>query len=371
MRELRDIVEAWSSIRRRNGRAVLATIVEVSGSTYRRPGARMLLGDAGETVGLLSGGCLEGDLAERARRVLDSNRAGTVVYDMTGQEDLVWGLGLGCAGTVHVLLEPLPALSRPDPVDVLREVLEQRRPVALATVCASGDAARVAVGAHVSADAGSTGDDELDRAVRRDLAVSDGATAARLQRYETAAGEHRVLLESVRPPLPLLILGGGPDALPLVRLARELGWYVTVVDHRPSYARSENFPEADAVLLSSPEDPLGKVEVDERTVAVVMTHKFLHDVELLRRLLASPLAYLGLLGPGTRTAELWKTLREQGVEPSAGQLARVHAPVGLDVGAEAPEQIALSIVAEILAVVAGREGGFLRDREAPLHERPS
>lgn len=364
MREARDILDAWDAIRRRGGHAVLATIVEVSGSTYRRPGARMLLGDDGSAVGLLSGGCLEGDLVERSRAVLDSGSAVTIVYDMTGRDELVWGLGLGCAGKVHVLLEPLPARLSPDPLQLLRQAIEQRRDGSVATVYHSADPARVPVGARVGCESGSTGDGLLDRRIRSDLPVR--VTASR--RYATPSGSFDVLLESIAPPQPLVILGGGPDALPLVRLAKQLGWHVTVIDHRPSFARAANFPGADRVMLSGHEDPLAGVAPDEHAAAVVMTHKFLHDVELLERLLASPVRYIGLLGPKARTGQLLGALAERGIEPDAERLACVFGPVGLDLGAETPEEIALSILAEIRAVLGGRRGGFLRERDAPLHE---
>jgi len=364
MREARDILDAWDAIRGRGGRAVLATIVEVSGSTYRRPGARMLLGDDGSAVGLLSGGCLEGDLAERARAVLDRGEATTVVYDMTGRDELVWGLGLGCAGKVHVLLEPLPAPSAPDVPELLRRAVERREAVSLATVYRSSAPAGAPVGARIAPGSGSTGDEELDSRLSAELP----APRTVVRRYATAAGDYDVLLESIPPPLPLLILGGGPDALPLVRLARELGWHVTVVDHRPSFARAANFPFADRVVRSDRENPLGGLPLDEATVAVVMTHQFLHDVELLQRLLASPVRYIGLLGPRARAEQLVAALGERGIAPPSERLECVFGPVGLDLGAETPEEIALSIAAEIRAVLGGRRGGFLRQRDEPLHE---
>ncbi|MEN8185318.1 MAG: XdhC family protein, partial [Myxococcota bacterium] len=178
----------------------------------------------------------------------------------------------------------------------------------------------------------------------------------------------RVLVEAIRPPVSLLVLGAGPDAVPVVRLANELGWDVTVVDGRPAYARAEHFPGARAVLLAAPEAVADRVEVDSDSVVLVMTHHYLHDRELLRWLIATPARYVGVLGPRQRTLDLVHDLRDQSALPTDDVLARLHAPAGLDLGSEGVEEIALSILAEIQAVLAGRRGGPLRERKGPIHD---
>jgi xanthine/CO dehydrogenase XdhC/CoxF family maturation factor len=375
MKEVAEILEAWDALAREGRRAVLATIVQVSGSTYRRAGARMLIDAAGKPSGLLSGGCLEGDLAERARDVLADGRPHTVLYDMTTEEDLVWGLGLGCAGKVRVLLEPLPEPEGHGHLHLLRAAVEQRRPGALATVFGGTHLGRH-LGLHPDGDLhGSLGHPAADRAAAADLrslvasiVERHESPAPRNTRYASADGELEVLVEPLMPPLPLVLFGAGPDAVPVVRLARHLGWHVTVVDHRPAFASADRFPEADAVVLAHPAEITSRLDLGPHTAAVVMTHKYLHDIELLRHLLPLTLRYLGLLGPKTRSRRLLDELEQQGTRPCDELHPRIHGPVGLDVGAETPEEIALSMLAEIQAVRTRRRGGFLSEREGPLHD---
>jgi xanthine/CO dehydrogenase XdhC/CoxF family maturation factor len=176
------------------------------------------------------------------------------------------------------------------------------------------------------------------------------------------------LLESVAPPTALVIFGAGDDAQPLARLARELGWHVTIADPRAAFATRERFPSVDAVIVGRADELVNKVMLDADSVAVVMTHHYVHDVPLLRALLKRPLAYLGLLGPKKRAEKILEDFTREGVTISADERARLHAPVGLDLGADTPEQVALSIVAEIQAVIARRDGRPLRDRTGPIHE---
>jgi xanthine/CO dehydrogenase XdhC/CoxF family maturation factor len=377
VKELRQILEALDALAAEGRRGVLATIVEVTGSTYRRPGARMLIDGDGNATGLLSGGCLEGDLAERARAVLEDGRPRTVRYDMSTQEDLVWGLGLGCAGTVRVLLERVEGPADPFPA-FLAGCAEARRCGAIATVFGAGEDDSI-LGRHLWADAdgsihGSLGDASLGEAVTPDL--REALAAARHdrprwsdRRYDVEGRVSEVLLESLVPPPRVVLFGGGADAVPLTRMANGLGWHVTVVDHRPAFAVRDRFPQADAVVLAAPGDLEARLDLGTHSVAVVMTHKYLHDVELLRVLLRIPLRYLGLLGPKARAERLLSELAEQGVQPVEGLDGRIHGPVGLDIGAETPEEIALSAVAEIQAVLTGRRGGFLSERDGPLHDR--
>ncbi len=370
MRELREILAAWERTRSAGGRAVLATIVDASGSTYRRPGARMLIPERGDPVGLLSGGCLEGDLAERAAAVPASGKPRCVVYDMTSQDDLVWGLGLGCAGKLHVLLEPLPGPAEAY-LAFLARCHAERAQGAVATLIESADPGRVGRRRTLDAaggTAGSLGAAALDESCADLLAAARDRGITRLHAPGGIAAGVRVLIEGVVPPPALVVFGAGPDAVPVVRLAGELGWHVTVVDHRAAFAVAARFPEAAAVVCCDPAEVPRRVAFDAASAALVMTHKFLHDVELARVLLPSAARYVGFLGPRAHTEQLLLELRRQGLRPTPDQLARVHGPVGLDIGAETPEEIALSAIAEIRAALLGRRGGPLRDRVGPLHE---
>jgi xanthine/CO dehydrogenase XdhC/CoxF family maturation factor len=186
--------------------------------------------------------------------------------------------------------------------------------------------------------------------------------------YPLPTGKAVVFIEVIQPPVPLMIFGAGHDAVPLVRLAQELGWYVTVVDSRKVETTRERFSSADEVILSRPESIGNCIHINNRTMAVVMTHNYLHDLEILKTLLFSPVRYLGILGPKSRTEKLLQDLQEQGIIPSENQLQRLYSPVGLNIGADTPEEIALSIVAEIQAVITNQSGGLLRNKLGPIHD---
>jgi xanthine/CO dehydrogenase XdhC/CoxF family maturation factor len=361
MRGLIPIVEACEAAVTSGRRGVLATVVRVAGSAYRRPGARMFLVEGGSPVGLVSGGCLEEDLAERAAGVLDTGQPRTVVYDMRSPDDIVWGLGLGCNGEVRVLLERIEPPELPAYLRLVRECERRRETAVVATVferwgevdLESGQ--RFLIAGEASA-ASSPPASEAGRRLMEDAVGvwTEGRTAVR--RYDTDAGGAEVLLEYLAPTPRLLLFGAGDDARPVVRMARELGWRVSVCDHRPAYAAAERFPEADEVR---PAD----LPVDRWTAVVVMTHHFLNDRAILPRLLSTAAPYIGLLGPKKRAENLLA-----GVADDTASADRVFGPVGLDIGSETPEEIALSLLAEIQAVFAGRSGGSLRARDRPLHD---
>ena len=376
MKELRDILGALAALRARGEQAALATVVRVRGSTYRHEGARLLIHPDGSTTGSISGGCLEGDAAEVAREVIRTGQPRLVTYDLMSDDDTVWGLGLGCNGVIDVFIEsvsqaPAAPEDRVDLVAVFRDAVERRRTVALATVVAAPPGGP-ALGARAVVSErgevrGSLGDAALDARVsavaRAQIHTGETSTVP----MEMAGGSGEVFIEVLEPPLPLLVCGAGHDARPLVRLARELGWAVTVADRRPAYATPERFPEADRVVVVEDDEIPQKVRIDGQTFAVVMTHNYLHDLAILKGLLHTPARYIGILGPRARTEKLLAELEKAGARVGGAQRARLYGPVGLDVGAEAPEEIALSILTEILAVRRGRPVASLRDRRGPIH----
>jgi xanthine dehydrogenase accessory factor len=371
MKEVRDILGALAALRTRGEPAALATIIRVRGSTYRREGARLLIRPDGTTVGSLSGGCLEGDVVEAAQEVLRTGRARVLTYDLTADDDAVWGLGLGCNGMIEVFVEPVRAQGGLDVAALLQDAIDRRRSAALATVIAAPPGP-IEVGARVFVPEdgqveGSLGDPVVDArvvtAARSQLAAETTAAVP----LDLPGGRGELFVEVVRPPLPLLVCGAGHDALPLVRLAHELGWWVMVADSRPAFATQERFPEADEVFLVEDREVARAVRIDRRTFAVVMTHNYLHDREILRGLLATPARYIGLLGPRARTEKLLAELEKDGIVLDEAHRGRLYGPVGLDTGADAPEEIALSITSEILAVRNGRATASLRDRRGPIH----
>ena len=338
MKELQLILDTLERNPRQG--AALATLVEVEGSSYRRPGARKLVLEDGTTVGMISGGCLEQDVVERARRTLASGQSQSVVYDTTQDNDLIWGVGLGCQGIIRILIEKLPPA--PQWVAQLRANFRDRRATELIVIH------RSAVGrSEAEADAHGTFLASQRPGIR-------GAE-------DSPAG---VFCERVPPPAALMIFGAGDDAIPLVRMAHEVGWHVSVCDSRAPYASRARFPDAQALIVVAAADAANRVPLDARIYAVVMTHRYTEDVTLLRWLLAQPLAYLGVLGPRRRTARILSELGEPGAPATCEHL---YAPIGLDIGGSTPENVAISILAELQAVQSERAANHLRARTRPIH----
>jgi xanthine dehydrogenase accessory factor len=368
MKELREILKAYRSLEQQGKQTALATVVAVSGSSYRRPGARMLMTIDGPVAGGVSGGCLETDVFQRACLVMEQGKADLVTYDTTEDGDIVFGVGLGCRGVIQILIEPLLG-PRPD-FKFLAGLIEQRERGVCAMVFRSEDNSVARIGERLLlSEAGDIhnglNDSELARRVLADAQSALTSGKSRTKEYAVADGSVEVWIETLLPPQSLVIFGAGHDAPPLVRLAKELGWHVSVVDPRPAYATAARFPQADAVHAVPLQEALSQVTIDARTAVVLLTHNYPQDLTLLEQLLPRPLAYLGVLGPKRRTERLLGDL------PAAlrtdEDLANLHSPVGLDIGADSPELIALSILAEIQAVTAGRPGGFLRERPGPIY----
>ena len=335
MHETHRIAERLDT--RGNFPCALVTLVAVSGSSYRRPGARLLIESDGSRVGSISGGCLEADVIARAARVRATGAAEVVVYDTTSENDLVWGVGLGCHGVVHLLVERIDVA--PDWAATLRRNAAQNRATPLRTVWTSPGP----------------------------LPLGTSLAKAPLE----GAGEIRVFEERVPPPTPLVVFGAGDDVQPLVRFARELGWHITVADPRPDFVTPGRFPAADRLVTSPAADLVAAVDPPANAVAVVMTHHYVHDLPMLGALFERDLAYLGLLGPKKRAARIVGDLQRSGTTVTDSQVRRLHAPVGLDLGADGPAEVALSIVAEIQAALAGRNAQSLRHRDTPIHEPSS
>jgi len=371
VRDLRELLAAFERLRERGEHGALVTVVRVLGSAYRRPGARMLVAKDGSRVGLVSGGCLEADLAERARPVLETGRPILVTYDARQDEDLIFGLGLGCEGMIEVLIERVPERQDGGHLALVSRCLIEREPLALATVFRSGGHVPLAARFWRVAGEAGTADFEDDRLVEmlgRKASAVLSSQRHRSVTLETPQGPVEALVEALLPASQLVLLGGGPDAEPVARLAAQLGFEVTVVDHRAALARAERFPAASRVVVCEPGRLLETLDLDPDAAVLVMSHAFAHDLGYLRQILGRHRGYLGVLGPRRRTDRILDELAKQGMMLSAEQRARLHAPVGLDIGAETPDEIAVSILAEIQAELTGRAGGRLRDRSAPIHD---
>lgn len=366
MKELRDILARLRGMAERREPAWLATVVRVQGSAYRQPGARLLLGPEGPSQGSVSGGCLEGDLWARVQREPEAGPR-LVRYDLRSEQDLLWGSGMGCSGEIEVLVERLALEPWPEWAGFVESCFASRRKGLLVTVLAAQGPTALVPGTRVC----------LDRAAR-----AGAGLASALQDVEAAQRvglpfERRVTLDGatldllVEPILPapaLWIFGASDDARPLVALARALGWRVGLVDHRPAFARRERFPDADDVQAGPPAEIVPGLRLDDRSAALLMTHDYARDGQALRALWPTAAFYVGLMGARQRGAQL---LAECGHSPEAARARGVFAPVGLDVGGESPESVALAVLAEIQAALVGRDGGHLRDKPGPIHRLPA
>ncbi|MBZ4418371.1 XdhC/CoxI family protein [Myxococcus sp. RHSTA-1-4] len=359
---MKDLDAILRARQRARGPLVLATVVAVSGSSYRKPGARMLMGEEGWLAGGVSGGCLEADIVRKAF-FWTSTGPRLLRYDSTGdnaEDEGGLSFALGCNGVVDVLLERFEA----GPADALTFADEARRAGRRAVVATVYRGPACAAGSRLLMGEDGTEAGDLSGALRD--AVREAAREA-LEAGHTWSGPcggADVLVEVVEPPHPLVIFGSGFDVAPVVTQAAGLGWHVTVVADRPAETLRRRFPLAHAVVSAKARDAADAVPLSPRTLAVLMTHSLPQDRELLPRLLPRTLRYLGVLGPRARTERL---LAEMSPAPTPAQLDKLHAPMGLDVGAEGAEEIALSVIAELQAVVSDRDGGKLRERRAPIH----
>ncbi len=369
MKEMQEILKKISNLAP-GEKAILATVVDVVGSGYRRPGARMLIDENGYSIGTVSGGCLEADVLERAKKVLETGEPTVITYDTTKDENSVFGLNMGCRGIVRILLENF------DKENILHRSfllsLETRKSQFIGTMISSNTDFFIG-GRIFYSDFDQFYFQNLPHKVEdfKDL-KSDCENfykqngSPEIRRYNLEENEFEIFFENINPPLNLLLFGAGYDALPLMTFAKEIGWRVTAIDHRAAFADKNRLPEADEIIVSNSEDLDERIFHDENSVAVIMTHNYDRDREILRRLLHSKCKYVGALGPKKRAERL---LEEIGEDFKPEQLEKLHAPVGLDIGADSPETIALSIVAEIQAVLANRKGGFLREKRGSIYDR--
>ncbi len=336
--------------------AALATVIRIRGSAYRRPGAKMVIADDGAMAGSVSGGCLEADVREVALTVLKSGAPRLLHYETGGDDQTPFGLGLGCNGAVDIFVQ---LASAPHALETARRVTTQLQgdlPFTLSTIIEEvGRGRSVIVGAD-GKQAGSTGDAPLDRAIAAH--ARDLLAAGTSQLHDV--GSLQVFTEVLLPPPTLLILGAGEDSRPLAAFAADAGFRVTVVDHRPAYLAANHYPTGTRLIEARPDARPSDLPLGPRTYAVVKTHSLVHDRDWVRQLLGSEVPYIGVLGPHARVDDLLQQIGAQGSE-------RVFGPVGLDLGGEGPEQVALSITAELLAVWSGREPRHLREKEGVIH----
>ncbi|MFB9862001.1 XdhC family protein [Rufibacter immobilis] len=375
MKEIQDIVRAFAQHEKAGKQTALATVVHVEGSSYRRPGARMLVSEDGQLTGAISGGCLEGDALRKARLAMAQGKPSLVKYDTMDDDDAKLGVGLGCNGIIHILIEPIDTTQPNHPLALLQKVLERRQTAVVVTLFSLQDRKAPQPGTCLLHLPHHQNCQPFQHFLSPDLLaqlephVLQAAAQEVSQTVELEEQEQTftAFVEVLKPAPALVICGAGNDVLPLVHLAQVLGWHTTVVDGRANYATAERFPTAQQVIVSKPEHVLSQVAVDQHTVFLLLTHNYNYDIAMLRQLLPLQLKYVGVLGPKKKTERLLEELQQEGMYLDSEQRQSLFGPVGLDIGAETSEEIALSILAEIKAVFAQRGGGNLREKALPIH----
>jgi xanthine dehydrogenase accessory factor len=356
MQEHGRMMASWKDA---GGVCVLATVVGTRGSSYRSPGARMLILPGGSRIGAVSGGCLEGELCRRAHWWTSESPAVLKTFDTSTQEDNE-GFGLGCGGGIDLLLERLPSEpTATHPLLAQERVTESREAAAVAVVLEATTASGLRVGERFARE-NAQQYPEIGALLQRSVEI--GYSSAAELREGSLAG-CRVFFESLTPPVQVVVCGAGTDAQPVVAQAAALGWSVVVLDQRADFARAARFPDAARVIVAKDAAAFDGLRLDARTAAIVMSHSFAQDTFFLESLLQQLVRYVGVLGSRRRTLDLLARLGCDAMPPD------LHAPAGLDIGAETPEQIALSILSEVQATFANRPGGALRERDGSIHGR--
>lgn len=372
VKEIHDIVDAFDQAQKLGKQAALATVVHVDGSSYRRPGARMLITEDGHLTGAISGGCLERDALRKALLVMMERKSRLVTYNTNDEDDAKLGMGLGCNGIIQVLIEPIDVADPNNPIRLLKATLSDRQDSVLVTLFSLRNKLDTQYGTcmQFSEDGSVSG----NAPVLKDILKTEAKLAllnksSSFKNYVTGNYYQTAFIELIKPPIRVVIIGAGNDAIPMVRMADILGWETMVVDGRPDYAKKERFGSACQVVVSKPENVLDSLTVDGQTVFLLMTHNYNYDLAILKALLTKKVSYIGSLGPRKKLDRMIEELKEEGISLDDEQLSTLYGPVGLDIGAETAEEIALSVLAEIKTVLSSRNGQSLRDNTGTIHSR--
>jgi xanthine dehydrogenase accessory factor len=370
VKELRTIVTEFQKVDFSQRKAALATVVKVRGSSYRSPGARMLITDDGRWVGSISGGCLEGDALRKARKVMTDKIPLTVTYDTREESNQNLGIGLGCNGVIDVLIEPIDPQDQKNPIALYTSLITQQEPVALATIFEGAGGIGEKLLLNFSGEwSGDFSDPLLRNAVKPSLEKLFETKKSEAKKFHSPGNEVEVFIELIQPSVSLIIFGGGFDARPVSELAKSLGWNVSVTDECVAHIAPLFFPTADKLTLCQREFIDRDFDITPYTACVLMSHNYEYDRDVLKKLLKTSAPYIGILGPRKRFDKMLTEFTEQGITLSENDFNRIHSPIGLDIGAEAPDEIAVSIIAEVQGKFSNRSGGFLKYHSGPIHQR--
>ena len=372
MKELVEIIRAYDQAQKDTMQTVLATVVHVEGSSYRRPGARMLVLENGMMIGAISGGCLEGDALKKALLTFSDKTTRLITYDTSNEDDATVGIQLGCEGVIQVLFEYINHTQQNNPIELIRKACNNRQKSVLVTLFDVQDKKNPLMGTTCLYNEHGHFESNLEETINKSIVVDAQQVISNVQPQFTTyqIGEQSIngFLDYIQPPISIVIVGAGNDAIPLSKMADLLGWEVKVVDGRNTHAKKDRFISACQVLVSKPEKVLEQIKIDDRTCFVLMTHNYQYDLEMLKALLPLNINYIGMLGPKKKLEKVLNDLATLEIVPSDGQLESIYGPTGLDIGAETAEEIASSIIAEIQAVFNKKEGSKLKFKTTQIHQ---
>lgn len=374
MRELGAIISAYEQAQSKGLECVLASVIHVEGSSYRKAGARMLVDENGVMTGAISGGCLEGDALRKALHALHQRKKKLITYDTSDESGALIGAQLGCNGVIQVLFEPLDQSDMQNPIELLKKVSEATSPLVIATLF-DLEKMNIHYGTVQLIDSFSNRSGKrLSTEIEQQLTAHSKQVFRNEQGsfYQYIWGDHsqHIFLEYYTPPPNLVLVGAGNDAQVLAEMAEILGWKITVTDGRPSHANINRFVSSCQVVVSKPEQVLENISTDQRTYFVLMSHNYNYDLAVLKVLLAKPeIPYIGLLGPKSKFDRMIKELDDENIPVSEKQMNRIFTPIGLNIGAETPAEIALAILAEIQSVITQSAPQRLRDKNGPIHDK--
>lgn len=371
LKEIRTIIKAYDEIDKAGTKAALATVVRVEGSSYRRTGARMLVMDNGVWIGGISGGCLEGDALKRARLAIIKSSASLITYDTTEDDAHQIGVGLGCNGIIDVLFTPLDYENKNNPVEILKSCVQANRQThILVTITGIEGNWNVQAGEVIKYSGPESLEVFCDAEVQKKLneKINEQVEKSKSSPVDLETRDEKkisLFIEILLPEIHLILMGHQYDVYPLARLTNEMGWHATIVAN-PLKVNSTYVNTVNHVFS---EDHFSDIPFDNHTAIILMSHDFKTDKRNLLKALQTEARYIAMLGPKIRAEKIINELEEDGSTFSEEVLKKIYAPAGLDIGALTPEEIALSLLAEIRTVFSGREGGFLKLRDTPIHER--
>ena len=375
MREVDAIIKSYEQATEKGLKTVLATVVHVEGSSYRRPSARMLVDEHGMITGAISGGCLEGDALRKALYALVQEKNTLVTYDTSDEDDAIVGAQLGCNGVIQVLFEPINPANSKNPIQLIKEAVSAKKPCVLIALfdLAQKNGPQLGTSLLIQDEQqinGSLDDTVLAGSLQKDAQLVLERKSSLFRAYVHDEKQTNVFIEYFAPPVTIVVVGAGNDTQVLAKMAELLGWNIYVVDGRQELATHDRFVSSCQVIISKPEAVLENIAIDERTVFVLMTHNYHYDLGVLKTLIPlTQIPYIGILGPKKKFNRMLDDLKQEQIGVSKERLNDIYAPIGLEIGAETPEEIALSVLSEIKAVLEDVKGGLLRDKEGPIHSK--